>query len=382
MRTCTSIFSLSENRTYNKAIVLLFGFLFSFAAAMAQPGYWTWTNGDNTTNRAGVYGTKGTPANANKPGSRHSHTVCRDGAGNCWLFGGVDVSFSTGTNDLWRYNPGTNQWTWMSGDNYMNAAPVYGTKGVEAANNKPGARYGHASWVDAAGNIYIYGGLGYDRTGNAGYLNDLWRYRPATNRWTWIAGDNTRDNRGTYGTRGTAAANNDPGGRYYHTGWIDAAGTFWIFGGLGYDNSNNTGGLNDLWSYNPANGRWTWESGANTRNQAGTYGAKGTPAAANRPGNRSNVSSWVDGAGNFWIYGGRNDNSSALYNDLWRYNPGTDRWTWISGDNTANNPGAYGTKGIPAANNRPGARLGQNGTIDAAGDFWIFGQSLDMDVGR
>jgi hypothetical protein len=34
------------------------------------------------------------------------------------------------------------------------------------------------SWVDAAGNLWFFGGDGYDSTGAQGYLNDLWEFEP------------------------------------------------------------------------------------------------------------------------------------------------------------------------------------------------------------
>jgi N-acetylneuraminic acid mutarotase len=37
-----------------------------------------------------------------------------------------------------------------------------------------------SSWIDASGNLWLFGGNGYDSTGNFGYLNDLWQYDPGT----------------------------------------------------------------------------------------------------------------------------------------------------------------------------------------------------------
>jgi len=35
-----------------------------------------------------------------------------------------------------------------------------------------------AGWIDAQGNLWIFGGHGYDPTGNVGQLNDVWMYKP------------------------------------------------------------------------------------------------------------------------------------------------------------------------------------------------------------
>ncbi len=55
---------------------------------------------------------------------------------------------------------------------------VYGTLGTPASTNTPGARIGAAPWIDASGNLWFFGGQGYDSTGSQGYLNDLWKYQP------------------------------------------------------------------------------------------------------------------------------------------------------------------------------------------------------------
>ena len=54
------------------------------------------------------------------------------------------------------------------------------------------------------------------------------------------------------------------------TAWVDTSGNLWLFGGLanGFD-------LNDMWQYNVSSGIWTWMSGTNLNNNAGTYGTFG-----------------------------------------------------------------------------------------------------------
>ena len=57
----------------------------------------------------------------------------------------------------------TNEWTWISGPQTPQL-PVYGTLGTPAASNQPGNRELSASWTDANGNFWIFGGLGRDST--------------------------------------------------------------------------------------------------------------------------------------------------------------------------------------------------------------------------
>ena len=39
---------------------------------------------------------------------------------------------------------------------------------------------GISTWIDSSGNLWLFGGYGYDSTGQLGYLNDLWQYDPST----------------------------------------------------------------------------------------------------------------------------------------------------------------------------------------------------------
>jgi len=50
----------------------------------------------------------------------------------------------------------------------------------------PGRPLGAATATDPAGNVWLFGGQGYDSAGKVGLLNDLWQYNPTTKQWTWI----------------------------------------------------------------------------------------------------------------------------------------------------------------------------------------------------
>ncbi len=230
---------------------------------------WTWMGGSMNSNAVGVYGTEGTAATGNVPGARDYAVSWTDGSGNLWLFGGFGVVSMGGgadLNDLWEFNPSTNQWTWVSGSNTVNVVTgkvcvsgVYGTEGTAGTANVPGGRNGANGWMDASGNLWLFGGLGCDMNGTQGSLNDLWEYSPASKSWTWQSGSNsvvatqseTGGASGVYGTMGTAAATNTPGGHSSSATWTDSSGTFWLFGGVGHDATGMRGELNDLWSYTP-----------------------------------------------------------------------------------------------------------------------------------
>lgn len=82
-------------------------------------------------------------------------------------------------NDMWRYSPASGEWTWVDGSNTVSAKGVYGDQGAAAAANVPGARDNVASWTDAGGYVWLFGGEGLNSSGadpNAPQWNDLWKY--------------------------------------------------------------------------------------------------------------------------------------------------------------------------------------------------------------
>ena len=147
----------------------------------------------------GVYGTRGEPGKANTPGARTGAVSWTDKNGNFWLFGGggYDAMGHVGDlDDLWEYDPSTHEWAWKSGNATVGPPPhdgrpgAYGKLGLFARGSLPGARSEAAGWVDQAGNLWLFGGIGHDFDANVGSLNDLWEYRPTLNEWAWIGGSN------------------------------------------------------------------------------------------------------------------------------------------------------------------------------------------------
>jgi len=121
-------------------------------------------------------------------------------------------------------------------------------------------------------------------------------------------------------------------------------------------------------------GDWAWITGSNTPNAPGVYGTQGQAAAANTPGARSNAVTWTDPDGNLWLFGGmRADPYFSYFNDLWKFVPSTGLWTWISGANTPDSVGNYGSQGTASAGSVPGARGSAVAWTDSAGNLWLFG---------
>ena len=161
----------------------------------------------------------------------------------------------------------------------LSPAP-YGTVGVPSTANAPGARTNAVSWIDSGGNLWLFGGQGYDSTGTGGYLNDLWEFNPTSKTWTWVSGSSTlelfadglRGEPGVYGTQGIPNGANVPCGRLSANSWIDSSGNLWLFGGYGQATpTSGTGVLNDQWEFNPTNKQWTWVGEYDTPDQPGVY---------------------------------------------------------------------------------------------------------------
>jgi hypothetical protein len=130
------------------------------------------------------------------PGARSGTIAWRDARGNLWLFGGVTTISGNVSilNDLWKWD-GTN-WTWVSGSSAVGQRGSYGTKGVAAPGNVPGARRDSISWTDASGNLWLFGG---EAAGYTGTLNDLWVFGTDCSQLA----SPTAGNGGPYGTGAT-----------------------------------------------------------------------------------------------------------------------------------------------------------------------------------
>jgi N-acetylneuraminic acid mutarotase len=362
---------------------------------------WTWEGGSSTIGsnfgQPGVYGTMGTPAGTNIPGSRYFSTSWADSSGNFWLFGGYGFAGNGNfgyLNDLWRFNPGSNEWTWIGGSDTVaidggGPSGVYGTPQKANSANWPGGRGYSGHWIDSSDNIWIFGGGGFDADGDFGYLNDLWKYNPTLNEWTWMIGSSTVASNsgqpGTYGALETPAAANTPGGRETAIGWTGNDDRLWLFGGSGYDANDTFGSLGDLWAFSPSTNEWTWMGGSRTpgnNGQAGVYGVPGKPAARDFPGSRYYAANWIDSSGVFWLFGGLGEdagNTGGYLNDLWKFQPSgsinsptpastlagsSATFSWSGGTGVSEYELWVGTAGVGSSNlNYPGLTTSESETV-------------------
>jgi len=223
-------------------------------------------DGRSTTkfNQSGVYGTLGTAAAGNIPGSRKYAISWSDSNGNFWLFGGngFDSAGSLGDlNDLWEFNPSTSEWTWMGGSNVAGTSGVYGVEGTPAPGTfpepairppvGPTARAISGSLVasdstqmESPGCLMTFGSSVLPPTSGRGWVAIAPTPPPApllTEEWGAP---------GIYGTLQTPATGNFPGTRQGAVSWTDSMGNLWMFGGDGIDSAGKWGYLDDLWEFN------------------------------------------------------------------------------------------------------------------------------------
>jgi N-acetylneuraminic acid mutarotase len=327
---------------------------------------WTWVRGSKHVAPFGTYGTKGVADGANTPGGRDTMAFATDCNGRLWIYGGSGYGATTAgeLSDLWQFD-GTN-WVWLSGSDQAGTLPVHGTKGVADPANTPGGREQALAWIDADGTFWLFGGYGYDSTGKADHLNDLWKFDGSS--WTWVSGSKIAEQPGVYGTLGIPAPDNLPGARSLSRGFADKSGNLWLFGGYGRDKNGDLLVLNDLWKFDGV--AWTWMKGSDLTLQFGVYGTKGVAASDNTPGARFIHASAQDADGNFWVVGG-DAGYQGYVNEVWKFD-GVN-WAWMAGSAAGSQPGVYGTLGVPSDSNHPGSRGHAACWFDTSGRFWLFG---------
>jgi Galactose oxidase, central domain len=346
---------------------------------------WTWMAGTNTADQFGSALAPTVPPAAPPtlpacpppisftPGGNNYSATWTDNSGNLWLLTG-DSFVSTPPSPAISNLPGkfNELWVFTGTSNYFGSCNNLWTlvRPASPPGPTPAGRWGAITWTDpSTGNLWLFGG----QDGSLAFLNDLWEYNIAGNSWTYHAGGANQP--GVYGVQGVAAAGNLPGGRWGASGRRDpVSGTVWLFGGFGCDSTGPGCSnllLNDLWVY--SGGQWTWVSGAITGDQAGTYGTQGTAAAGNAPPGRQASVAWIDNNHNFWMFGGFTGGTNG-FNDLWKFDPVAKEWTWMSGSiGAASTPGNYGTQGVAASTNVPGARWISAAWSDIHGNLWLFG---------
>jgi N-acetylneuraminic acid mutarotase len=199
------------------------------------------------------------------PQARRAHTSAAI-SGKMYVFGGYTNEFK---NDLWSFDPSQNKWTKLNPTGALPPARALSTASV------------------VGDKMYIIGG-----TNQAGNLNDVWVYTPSVNGsqdyWEQI---------NLIGLKIPA--------RSFHSAAV-VANKIYIYGG-----SSNSGHLNDIWVFDPAQGTWD----------------ELNPSAPLPPVSRAHSASVIDGK--IYIFGGNGGVSIyASRNETWVFDPSTAEGSW------------------------------------------------------
>jgi gliding motility-associated-like protein len=350
----------------NSVVTSYWGNLWKFDQALGQ---WAWMKGPAFADNSGVYGTLGVPSPLNEPGARgFGSSTWTDNAGNLWLFGGfgIDATGQQGEmNDLWKFDISTNEWTWMGGSQNIYGTGSFGTLQVPLSTNMPSYRSETlANWKDGAGNLWLFGGTYYD---------DMWRFDPLTNTWTWMAGSNITGALAVHGTLGVSSPANTPGQRWTYAHWTDLQGKFWLYGGL----LNGTTLMGDMWKFDPVTLEWTWMAGSNLPNDSNTFTQQCTPGGY-PDATYEGRSFWTDACGRFW-----NAHGGSIFeaeNHIWMFDPVTNQFSWINGTLTPATPANFGIQNVPSPANYPLALVGSASFTDLSGNLCVYG-GMDASTG-
>lgn len=407
--------------------IYLFIILKTLSFNLFSQGQWVWVSGDSSSNGLPVYGQKNIPNINNYPRAAYGGSEWTDTAGNLYVYGGTQNGLSSSYGDMWLYIPDDKTWTWVTGNGNVGIqAPVFGTKGLSSANNTPGTvtHNNGQTWVDKFNNLWLYNGnmwkfnplvkewtwMQGNGTLSPAYYgikkksspannpgkrnetsctwvdkddkfwmfggqtkNDLWKYDYNDNEWTWINGDSISTTIPSYGNKGVVSASNNPGARFLNASWYDnVSHCLYLFGGQ-VNVINHGGRRADMWKYDIVADMWVWVSGSSVANDTGNYGTQCIADIANFPTSRlENKVNWTDDCGNFWMFGGGGPGYSL--NDLWRYNPTSNKWTWVNGQKRDETEIIWGVKNVADPNNSPPPGEGMSYAGSKNG-FFVYGSS-------
>ncbi len=247
----------------------------------------------------------------------------------CVLWGYQGLVTATVTSIL--VDCGHNDWNWMDGSNASNTlgtpTPPPTPPITALDSGTPGGRKYAATWADGSGNLWLFGGIGWDttQTNESIFMNDMWEF---TGTQFYYGGFNTywQQVQANNWTSMTA-----PLPRWAAITWVDNAGKLRLFAGqYGTLGAGGIALMNDMWSFDTTTTPPAWTQTATNpncgNNANGTYGTKGTPSLNNCPGGRWGGATTVDASGNLWVFGGFGYDSVSstpgLLNDLWEYTTG------------------------------------------------------------
>lgn len=221
-----------------------------------------------------------------------------------WVFGGWGVDSGQRRdvllNDLWVWSKGSSSWTLQGGSTEGNS---------RGSTSYPGARRGASVWKLKNGDVYMWGGTGFETTQHwMTDLNDMWVFR-----------------RGGGGVVVVSSVEQQPvrpqARRGAHAWSCVVNNALYLWGGFSATSKADIDDNGGVWMFDPSTRVWTLV----------------TPTTAAKPAPRSQGAVWVVGQ-TLWLYGGWG--ARTLYSDIWSFDTVTRQWTLHQP--TVSGPARYG----------------------------------------
>jgi predicted Ser/Thr protein kinase len=193
---------------------------------------WTWMSGQSELSFGPTDDVEyNTPSTTALPGSTYGAGVTQDTDGNVWIMGGRN--FET-TNQLWRFNPISLEWTLLNGTLRLNNGTVvrkvyqnYYDVGIYSPTAYPPNPLKCPLIYSGDGLLTLVLGEGYDpEMSSSQYLMNLWSYNISSGLWAFMYGQQGRQ----YANFQQSDLANSPGVR---TGFgMIGTGSAWVIRGF------------------------------------------------------------------------------------------------------------------------------------------------------
>ena len=333
--------------------VTLAGNVDNVTVACGGSGQWTWEGGLNTANGSGVYGTQGAAAASNVPGARYDSSSWTDSSGNFWMFGGYGYDATGVLGALERSVAIQSEHRAVDLGQWRQRGSMPAGSTARRAPPRPaivpGARYSASSWIDSSGNLWLFGGYGYDSAGAVGQPErsvaiqpehravDLGQWRQ---RRTMPAGSTARRAPPRPATCRARAMRPAPGSTPPATCGC-SAGRLRLHRRCRQPERS-------VAIHARAADSGPGSVAATATMPVGVYGTQGTAAASNVPGARQAAIPGSTPPATCGCSAATATTPPAVVgylNDLWQYSPSSGEWTWVSGGSADNASGVYGTAG-------------------------------------
>lgn len=152
--------------------------------------------------------------------------------------------------------------------------------------------------------VWFFGGFGRNAAGAKGFLADLWKFDPSKGMFQWAGGPQALNAAPQFGSQGTPAGGNTPGGRQGAAFSVaTSAGTAYLYGGQQVASGAFS---DDFWRFTSNNMQWAWLYGSSA--PANVSLSQG--GVSDTPGGRQSAAMWCDD-NNAWLFGGRAPNDGT-----------------------------------------------------------------------